>query len=88
MIRETIQVLNQTGIHARPATKLVKIASTYKSDISIVKNEKTINAKSILGVMGLAMSYNENIELIVDGEDEQQALEKIKGLFEEKFGEE
>lgn len=88
MIRETIQVLNQTGIHARPATKLVKVATAYKSDISIVKNGKTVNAKSILGVMGLAMSYNENIELIVDGEDEQQALEKIKRLFEEKFGEE
>lgn len=88
MIRETIQVLNQMGIHARPATKLVKVASTYKSNISIVKNSKTVNAKSILGVMSLAMSYNENIELIVEGEDEQIALEEIKSLFEDKFGEE
>lgn len=87
MISETIQVLNRSGIHARPATQLVKVASSFQSDISIRKGEKKVNAKSILGVMGLAMSLNDQIELTVSGEDEQVAFNEIKQLFQQKFGE-
>ncbi|MER2106614.1 MAG: HPr family phosphocarrier protein [Solibacillus sp.] len=87
MIIETIQILNKTGIHARPASQLVKAASTYESSVSIVKGEKKVNAKSILGVMGLAMAYNDQIELIIEGTDEEKAMVDIKALFENKFGE-
>lgn len=88
MIKETIQVKNKTGIHARPATQLVKVVSTFEAEVSIIKGDKKVNAKSILGLMGLAMTYNDQIELIIDGPDEEKAMEEIKSLFEMKFGEE
>ena len=87
MISKKIKVLNKTGIHARPASQLVKTASSFAADITIKKGDKKVNAKSILGVMGLAMAYNDEIELIIEGTEAELASDKIKALFDEKFGE-
>ena len=78
---------NETGLHARPAAELVKIASKYKSEINLNVNGKNYNAKSMLGVMSAGIKTKTEIEIICDGEDEEQALEEIVSGFENKFGE-
>lgn len=78
---------NETGLHARPAAELVKIASKYKSEINLNVNGKNYNAKSMLGVMSAGIKTKTEIEIICDGEDEEQALEEIVRGFENKFGE-
>lgn len=80
-------ILNETGIHARPATKLVNEANRFKSDIFIEKGEKKANVKSILGVLGLAMAKNDQVYLLIEGEDEIEAFDTIKNLIDTKFGE-
>lgn len=88
MISQKITVKNAAGLHARPATLLVKKASKYQSDITIVKNDQEGNAKSILGVMAMASKKGDEIEIRVDGSDEKEALAAIITLFESNFGEE
>ncbi|SNS98141.1 phosphocarrier protein [Anaerovirgula multivorans] len=88
MISQKITVKNVAGLHARPATLLVKEASKYQSDITIVKNDREGNAKSILGVMAMAAKKGDEIEIRVDGSDEKEALAAIITLFEFNFGEE
>ncbi len=83
-----IQVVNKLGLHARPAALLVQVASRFKSEIRLKKDEMEANAKSILSVMMLAAEVGSFISLKADGVDEQQALEAIAQLFEDKFGEE
>ena len=87
MIKETIMLDNETGIHARPATEIAKIAMKYKSDINLVVNEKKINAKSPLTIMAAGIKSKTEIELECDGEDESDAMEEIKQAFENNFGE-
>lgn len=87
MIKETIMLDNETGIHARPATEIAKIAMKYKSDISLIVNEKIINAKSPLTIMAAGIKSKTEIEIQCDGEDENQAMEEIKQAFENNFGE-
>ena len=83
-----IQVVNKLGLHARPAALLVQVASRFKSEIRLKKDEMEVNAKSILSVMMLAAEVGSFILLKAEGADEQQALEAIARLFEDKFGEE
>ena len=87
MIKETIMLDNETGIHARPATEIAKIAMKYKSDINLVVNEKKINAKSPLTIMAAGIKSKTEIEIECDGEDETDAMEEIKQAFENNFGE-
>lgn len=87
MIKETIMLDNETGIHARPATEIAKIAMKYKSDINLVVNEKKINAKSPLTIMAAGIKSKTEIEIECDGEDESDAMEEIKRAFENNFGE-
>lgn len=87
MIKETVMLDNETGIHARPATEIAKIAMKYKSDISLIVNEKIINAKSPLTIMAAGIKSKTEIEIQCDGEDEKQAIEEIKQAFENNFGE-
>lgn len=87
MIKETIMLDNETGIHARPATEIAKIAMKYKSDINLVVNEKKINAKSPLTIMAAGIKSKTEIEIECDGEDESDAMEEIKQAFENNFGE-
>ncbi len=87
MIKEIIMLDNETGIHARPATEIAKIAMKYKSDINLVVNEKKINAKSPLTIMAAGIKSKTEIEIECDGEDESDAMEEIKQAFENNFGE-
>ena len=88
MIRKRIQIVNLLGMHARPATMIVKAATKYRSDFRIIKDDMEINGKSIMGVMTLAAEYRSELELIADGVDEEFLINEIAELFASKFGEE
>lgn len=87
MIREKVILQNETGLHARPAGELAKLANTFKSNINLNANGKTASAKSILGIMSLGIKAKTEIEIECDGEDEQIAMSEILKGFESKFGE-
>ncbi|KPK99871.1 MAG: hypothetical protein AMJ91_06015 [candidate division Zixibacteria bacterium SM23_73_3] len=88
MVEKKIQVVNKLGLHARPAAMLVQKASKFKSDIKLQKEDIEANAKSILSVMMLAAEVESFVIIKAEGEDEEQAVEAIAKLFEERFGEE
>ncbi|TNE72129.1 HPr family phosphocarrier protein [bacterium] len=88
MIQTTLTVLNKAGLHARPASSLVKTASQFKSDFHIHMDGYKINGKSILGVMTLAAEQGCELGIELDGSDEKAAFESIKALFDSGFGEE
>lgn len=88
MIQQKIIIPNNLGLHARAAAKLVALAGRFLSSIEIIKDEKTVNAKSIMGVMMLAATKGTEIELLIDGEDEKEAMESILALINDRFGEE
>ncbi len=88
MIQETIRITNKSGLHARPAAHLVKVAGQYQSDIKILKDGLEVNGKSIMGVMMLAAEPGSELEFIIEGSDEKDALAGILELIEKKFYEE
>ncbi|KUO77601.1 MAG: hypothetical protein APF77_03280 [Clostridia bacterium BRH_c25] len=87
MTKQTITVNNKTGLHARPASLLVTTALKCKSDITITKNGKNANAKSILSILSLGAAKGDSIVLTVNGIDEKEAAKKIMELFDSNFGE-
>lgn len=88
MIIKKLKIINQLGLHARAAAKLVKAASKFESEIQIKKDDKTANAKSIMGIMMLAATQHTLIEIIIEGIDEIGALFEIETLINNRFGEE
>ncbi len=88
MISAEIIITNKLGLHARPATKLVKIASTSKAQVFIIKDGQRVNAKSILGVMLLQAEQGSRVTIEVNGEGEGEVLERLLELIRDKFGEE
>ncbi len=87
MIERESQIVNQLGLHARPAAQIVKTASVFKSDIEIVKDGMAVNGKSIMGVMMLAAECGSMITLRANGEDEAAAVEALATLVGRGFGE-
>lgn len=87
MIEKKVKILNDAGLHTRPAATLVKMAAKFKSDLFIKKDGLNINGKSIIGVMTLAAEKGSELTLIFDGEDEQKAAEDILNYFERGFDE-
>ena len=87
MIKEKITLQNETGLHARPAGELVKLVSTFKSDVNLTVNGRTVNAKSILAIMSLGIKASTEVEIECDGEDEEKAMTQIVEAFNNKFGE-
>ncbi|HMQ79727.1 MAG TPA: HPr family phosphocarrier protein [Ignavibacteria bacterium] len=87
MIEKTVTIVNKAGMHTRPASNIVKIASKYRSDFFIIKNNYSINGKSIIGVMTLAAEQGSKLTLRFEGEDEQKAAAEVVKFFEEGFGE-
>ena len=87
MIQTRIQISNKLGLHARASAKLTKLAGGFKSDIHLSRNGRRVNAKSIMGVMMLAAGLGSEVEIEVDGADEQEAMLALRGLIDGKFGE-
>jgi phosphocarrier protein HPr len=87
MIKTTLSISNKLGLHARASAKLTKLAGSFSSDIFMTRNERRVNAKSIMGVMMLAAGLGSQVELEVDGPDEQAATDAITALVNDKFGE-
>lgn len=78
---------NESGIHARPASEIVKIASKYQSTINLIANGKQINAKSILNIMSAGIKSSSEIEIQCDGIDEEMAIQELETAFNNNFGE-
>lgn len=81
------RIKNKLGFHARAAVKFVQLASKFKSDVKVVKDDIEVNGKSIMGVLMLAASKGTKIKIIVDGEDEKEAIKSLAELIENGFGE-
>lgn len=82
MAEKTVTIKNASGLHARPASLLVKEAGAFKSTIKIVKDGKEVDAKSLLGVMSLAAKQNDTITVRAEGEDAEAAVEKLASFIE------
>ncbi len=87
MLKENIEIINKLGLHARASTKITQVASQYSSDIWVSRNGRRVNAKSIMGVMMLAAAKGTVIELETNGPDEQAAMDALKALINDYFGE-
>jgi phosphocarrier protein len=80
-------VNNQVGLHARPATFFIQKANEFKSSIWVEKEERRVNAKSLLGVLSLGIVKGTSINLIADGADEKEAVEALVELISSNFSE-
>jgi phosphocarrier protein len=90
MIEETVDIINELGLHARAAAKFVNTASGFQSRVKLFREDKPgeeVDGKSILGVLLLAASIGTRITIRVNGVDEQEALHSLKTLVSEGFGE-
>jgi phosphocarrier protein len=82
-----VTVTNPLGVHARPAAMIVQTATKFKSEVSLTKEGREVNGKSMLGVMTLAAEMGSVITIRADGPDEVKAIEAIVRVFEIRFGE-
>ena len=87
MIKQSITISNKLGLHARASAKLTKLAGGFQSDVFMARNDRRVNAKSIMGVMMLAAGIGSIVELEVSGTDEQAAMDALLALINDKFGE-
>ena len=87
MIKTSITISNKLGLHARASAKLTKLAGSFQSEVFMTRNERRVNAKSIMGVMMLAAGIGSTVEIEVNGSDEQAALDALTALINDKFGE-
>lgn len=85
MLEKTLIILNEEGMHARPAGVLAKLAGSFTSVIEVVANGKTVNAKSIMSVMSLGLTKDAELVVRTNGADESEALTKIESLINNKF---
>lgn len=87
MPEREIKILNKLGIHARPAAEIVKAAGKFKCNITIIRDDLEVNAKSIMGVMMLAAEFGAVVTLRAIGDDAEAAIESLAGVIAAKFGE-
>ena len=87
MIKTSISISNKLGLHARASAKLTKLAGSFESEVFMSRNDRRVNAKSIMGVMMLAAGIGSVVELEADGPDEQAAMDALSALINDKFGE-
>ncbi|MDS6262501.1 HPr family phosphocarrier protein [Clostridioides difficile] len=86
-MEKVVSIKNASGLYARPAGMFVKKAAEFKSTVEVVAKDKTVNAKSIMGIMSLGLAQGEELKLVVNGEDEEVALAAMVELVESGFGE-
>ncbi|HET6593867.1 MAG TPA: HPr family phosphocarrier protein [Xanthomonadales bacterium] len=82
-----VTIVNKLGLHARAASRLVNCASGFAAEIEIVRGTRSVNAKSIMGVLTLAAGIGTELVIQAEGPDEKQALDAVIALFEDRFGE-
>ena len=87
MISRDIEIINKLGLHARASAKLTQLAGKFQCEVWMSRNQKRVNAKSIMGVMMLAAGLGSEVTLETSGEREQEALDAILALMADKFGE-
>jgi len=83
----TVRIVNVNGLHARPAAEVVKVASKFKSDITMIRDDLEVNAKSIMGVMMLAAEFGSTLIVRASGPDAEAAVDALAALIANKFGE-
>jgi phosphocarrier protein HPr len=87
MLNEKVTIINKLGLHARAAIKLVNLASRFAAESQLTRDSKTVNCKSIMGIMMLGAAKGTQLDLSVTGPDELEALTQIKALIENRFEE-
>ena len=87
MLTREVTINNQVGLHARPATFFIQKANEFKSNIWIEKDDRKVNAKSLLGVLSLGIVKGTSVNLIADGSDEKEALGTLESLINSDFSE-
>ena len=87
MVVKSVTITNQVGLHARPATFFIQKANEFKSSIWVEKEERRVNAKSLLGVLSLGIVKGTTITLIADGSDQEEAVETLSTLIDSDFTE-
>ncbi len=87
MIQQTIEIVNQLGLHARASAKLTKLAGQFPCEVWLSKDDRRVNAKSIMGVMMLAAGMGSQVILETQGDQEEEAMQALCALVADKFGE-
>lgn len=87
MIKQTVRVTNNTGLHARPAATLAKIVKKYQSTLILVNNGKEVPIKGMMSILGAGVKGHSMIDLICEGEDELDFMTELKTAFSDGFGE-
>lgn len=87
MRQQEVEIINKLGMHARASAKLTQLAAKYQCEVSLARNGRKVNAKSIMGVMMLAAGKGSRITLETDGPDEGEAMEALVALIGDCFGE-
>lgn len=86
-MEKVISIKNASGLHARPAGMFVKKAAEFKSSVDVIAKGKTVNAKSIMGIMSLGLAQGDELTIVAKGEDEEVAVNALVELVESGFGE-
>lgn len=87
MISKEVTIVNNVGLHARPATFFIQKANAYKSSVWVEREDRRVNAKSLLGVLSLGIVKDMTVTVIADGPDEKEAVDGLKALIESAFDE-
>jgi phosphocarrier protein len=87
MPQREVEIINKLGLHARASAKLTQLAAKYQCDVAMARNNRKVNAKSIMGVMMLAAGKGAKVTLETDGPDEAEAMEALVSLIADCFGE-
>ena len=87
MLQQEVQIINKLGLHARASAKLTQLASRFKCEVMLSRNNRRVNAKSIMGVMMLAAAKGTTINIETTGADEAEAMQVILKLINDYFGE-
>jgi phosphocarrier protein len=87
MISRNVNIINRLGLHARAATRLVNCASEFKAEVLVKKGTRSVNGKSIMGVLTLAAAIGTELTIEADGEDEDLAMAAVIQLINNRFGE-
>ena len=87
MIKQLLTIQNKLGLHTRAAAKLVDLTKRFESQVELTYRERTVDSKSIMGVITLGAQKDDVVEVLIDGADEKDALQAIEVLVNNKFGE-